>query len=542
MKITKITKYLLAATLFAGVVSCQNPLKDFNLQISTEVIKYKSTVRVVDIDGKVVPGATVALNSGDIQNIFNASGTRDFKVVDGLVTFGLDPNVELNAGNTVNFRIEVKAPGYNAQIAPVVISNASTGLQVVTLLKPSVLPEGADQEQATVDLSANGSIETTKVVSFETALPGTQLMSMSFPAGTQFKDASGAVVTGGSLVINVVTVDPDSDKAEAILPGGSLVVDQVKLADGTTASGTFVPASIAKIDMYLAGKEIKAFSQPITVRVPLDATYVNPNTGVAIAAGQTFELYSNSASDNTWKFEKTVTVEGSAATGFYASYTTDHLTYFMVAQFGKSCATGYRVNFSGDWMNNSSTYPVIAEAIWGGEVVFTRQYSISLASSTILLSNLPSQGVTLRIKKTNGEVIAQSVLASCGQETNVTLLDPNPPVTKFTTLQLYVRCPDKTETITLLPTFNIFYKEAGSTAEYALLGEVKNGLLRTSLLKTDGTKYHFKAHYNDRVKEVLNRAVLEDNTATVGIKPGDIMGEKAGATNLAILKEECGKL
>jgi len=41
---------------------------------------------------------------------------------------------------------------------------------------------------------------------------------------------------------------------------------------------------------------------------------------------------------------------------------------------------------------------------------------------------------------------------------------------------------------------------------------------------------------------VENKAVEADNSGTVGTKPGDIIGVKAGATNLGILTEECGKI
>jgi len=61
-------------------------------------------------------------------------------------------------------------------------------------------------------------------------------------------------------------------------------------------------------------------------------------------------------------------------------------------------------------------------------------------------------------------------------------------------------------------------------------------------LKTDGTKYDFKAIWNDRIKIVNGKTVKKDNSATVGTLPGNLIGTMDGATNLAILKEECDKL
>lgn len=545
MKINKITKYLLAATLFAGMVSCDNPLKDFNLQISTEVIKNTATLKIVDNQGNPIPGATVALLSGEVQNIYNTAGKKDFKVVDGLVTFGLDPNIDVSASTLVRFRVEVKATGYITQVVPVVITNVSTGLNTVTLVKPTQVPEtgGVEEVQVNVELSANGSTLTATAVQVPALNPGEPQMTLNIPAGTQFKDANGNIIVGGSLSVSIGAFDPENEDIEALLPGGGLTADEVELPGGRKAAGTFSAAGITQINMVVNGVAIRQFSQPIVVGLPLPAYYVSPLTGMPIQAGQSFDLFSNSPTgDAKWKFEKAVTVSGSAASGYMANFTTDHLTFFMAAEFGEACTTGLTVKFSGDWMNNGTTYPVLVEAVWGGKTKYSRQHSISLASNTILLEDLPSSGLKLRFKKVTGEVIYESTVANCGQETMVVLPNPNTPTDPMVTLQLYVRCPNK-GIITVLPTFQMHYKKSGTTDAYAFLGEVENGLLRTSLLQTNGTKYDFKAHYgNNKVKTVLNKTVNADNNATAGIQPGDIIGEKAGATNLAILTEECNKL
>jgi len=120
------------------------------------------------------------------------------------------------------------------------------------------------------------------------------------------------------------------------------------------------------------------------------------------------------------------------------------------------------------------------------------------------------------------------------------LPNPNPVIKPKVTLQLYVRCPNKQE-ITLTPNFDLYYRLAGK-GTFVLLGEVKEGLLATDLLKSHGTRYDFKAVWKGRTKTVENKAVEADNSGTVGTKPGDIIGVKAGATNLGILTEECGKI
>lgn len=545
MKINIIAKYLLAATLFTGVVSCENPLKDFNLQISTEIIKHTATLKIVDLDGKVIPGATVTLNSGQTEDIYNLEGYKDFKVLEGLVVFGLDPNVALTGTEAVRFRVEVKAPGYTSQIVPVTITSASSGIDIVTLLKPTPPPAtgGVEEKQTVVELAPNGATTTATVVQIPASAPGEVPLTVNIPAGVQFKNAAGQVITGSSVTINVTSFDPDNSDVEPLLPGGGFTTDRVILGDGTTASGTFSAANVARIVMLVNGVAVRQFSQPITVSMPIPSDYIDPTTGLALAAGQTLELYSNSATDNTWRFERTVTVAGNAASGFYVSFPTDHLTYFMTGRLGRSCANPIVINFDGPWMNNSLTAPITVEAIWRNDVIYTRQYSVSQSTKSISLANLPASGLKLRYKASTGRVLAETVVtpAICGTAVNVLLPDPTDPTSAISTLQLYVRCPDKTTPITLLPTFQMFYRESGTT-EFKFLGTVNNGFLRTALLKTNGTKYDFQAFYKNYVKIVYQKTVTTDNTGTVGIQPGDIIGEKTGATNLAILKEECKSL
>lgn len=541
MKITRISKYILAASLFVGVVACESPMKDFNLQISTSVIQHSAVVKIVDVNGNAVAGATVKLESGQTSEVYNMDGKKSFKVVDGQVEFGLSPNVRLTGTEEVRFRIQVEAPGYNSQITPVTIStNSSTGITVVTMMKPSAPVDGLEETQVVVELAADGSTISPVTVALPAGAPGEAAMSLNIPAGTQFRDANGNIIKGGALTISMGSFDSDNDDVKALLPGGGLTADGVVLAGGRTAPGTFSAAGITRIVMVINGVTITQFSNPISVGIPVPKDYVSPINNQAIAAGQTFDLFSNSARDNTWRYEKTVTISGTAATGYIANFTTDHLTFFMVAEFGEACATGATVNFSGDWMDNGFTFPVTVEAVWGGDLIFKRVYSINSDNKSILIDGLPD-GTKLTFKNAAGNVLGQTTLATCGQVTNVVLPNPGDAVNKASTLQLYVRCPDKDVTITLLPTFHMHYRVAG-TGQYKFLGTVTNGLLRTSLLKTDGTKYDFKAYYKTHVKTVTGRSIQEDNSATVGLKPGDIIGEKVGATNLAILKEECKNL
>src|SRR5690606_18970810 len=338
-------------------------------------------------------------------------------------------------------------------------------------------------------------------------------MTITVPAGTQFRDANGTVITGTNVQIVVTSIDANNEDAVVLLPEGSLRAEEVVLPGGGTASGTFSPAAVADIKMLVNGTQVTQFTQPLTVSMPVPASYVSPITGQPLAAGMVFQIFSNSG-DGVWRFEQNSTVTGSAATGFRVPFTITHLTYYMAAEIGQACPAARVINFSGDWMANGTTAPVRVEAIWGGKVIFEGDYSINQSNSSISLVNVPASGVTIAVRNQAGNLLAEGALAACGEATAMQLPNPSDAASTTATLQLYVRCPGQSTVVTLLPTFQLFYREVG-TSEFKYLGSVNNGYLRTTLLKTDGTKYDFKAIWNERVKIVNDHTVTEDNTATV---------------------------
>lgn len=535
----KLAIYALAVALLGGTSSCENPLKDFNLQISTEVIENYVTLRVVDANNANVPGVTVSLVSGDTQDIYNMNGYKDFKLTDNLLTLGVDPARTPTANNPIRFRVQFSAPGYITQTVPVALTGASAGIQTVVLVKPVEVPDGAEEVVETVDLNPDGSTTAPATVELPSAT-GDGNMQLTVPAGTQFKDANGTVITGTNVQIVVTSIDADNEDAVVLLPGGDLRADQVVLEGGATASGTFSPAAVADIKMLVNGTQVRQFSQPLVVSMPVPASYVSPITGQPLAAGMVFQIFSNSG-DGVWRFEQTSTVTGSAAAGFRVSFPITHLTFYMAAEFGQACPAARVINFSGDWMTTGTTTPITVEAVWGGKVIFTGEYSINASNNSISLMDVPASGVKVVVRKENGNILAEGPLAACGQETAMQLPNPGDASSTTSTLQLFVRCPGQSSVVTLLPTFQMFYREVGTT-EFKYLGSVNNGYLRTTLLKTDGTKYDFKAIWNDRVKIVNDHTVTEDNTATVGTAQGDILGDHVPLTNLAILQQECDKL
>src|SRR5690606_15111735 len=116
MNRTKMKRYGLMLALLTSVAACENPLKDLDIQISTDIIQHSAVLNIVDSDGENIEGSTVTLVSGETADIYNMAGYKDFKPLDGnLVNFGVDPKRIVSADNPVNFKVRITAEGFKTR-------------------------------------------------------------------------------------------------------------------------------------------------------------------------------------------------------------------------------------------------------------------------------------------------------------------------------------------------------------------------------------------------------------------------------------------
>lgn len=536
---------LISTMLFS---QCADPLKGFELNVSTDVIHYTTLIQVKDANGGSVGNdITVSITGRDAASIYNLAGTKEFKLNAGILGLGVNPYADPVAGSNIQFTVVLSGTGYITQNVPVTINyNQFESVKTVTLLKPANPPVDGVVEKVTTTALVNNATASPIVLTTGGANVGQQSIDIGIASGTQFLNAAGQVVSGASLTSSVTLFDPAEETALATFPGGSLTANNVIPEGGGAAeTGSFVPAGLVNIEFMVGNTQIKKFSKPITIDIGLEPTYINPSTGVSLKAGDELGIYSYDNATAKWTFEKNVLVtmvNGNPV----ARFETDHLTWYMIGKFFKSCSTPLLVNVSSPWMKDGITYSLTVEAIIAGKVVSSTQASVTKENPIITLPQLPiaTSVISIRVKDNTGKNLTETKgfygarvpdRGCTATPYNLPLDEPvsNPKVT----LQLYVRCPANGSVIKVLPTFYLYYKDTNAT-EYKLLGVVKNGLISSSML-TAGREYDFKAVWGDKVKVVNNKVVTADNSGTVGSRPDDIIGEKAGAVNLEMLTEAC---
>ncbi|WP_443939710.1 hypothetical protein [Pedobacter sp. MW01-1-1] len=542
-KIYKIFSFILLATVLLN--SCKNPSYDINVLFDADVIKYKATLVLKDANGATLPSnISVTATGTDAASIYDFSGTKTIYAPAGVATLGVTPKGIPTANKPVMFNVLIKAPGYDDKNIPVsIVENQFSQIIYVTLLKTMVPSPAATVVSQEIPLAANGAITT--AVSFSTPTSSTvaTTTSITVPAGTQFKDAAGNTLTGGTVTAQAVNFDPSDPAALALFPGGQLSSTNVVGPSGSTGEMFFLPAGFTEINMYVGGVAVRNFTTPINVAVQLDPTFKPQATGKPIAAGDVLGIYSYQTSTGQFKFESngTVVLDGQGKPS--VSFSTNHLTVFIVGDaivVPPTCQDP-KITYSASWLG-VGTQPFKIELIGvDGKTIVEKIVSIG-NNTTDVYQGLPPLVVRYKISTTAATpvVVAEGIINDpcAGANITITLRDPGVPVQNITLL-LNVRCPGS-GTI-LVPNFDLFYKPAGAPAsQYTYLGTAENGSIKTTVLKI-GSAYDFRTSWRNSSKEVLNRTITQaDNSTTVG--ENDFLGDKSPQANKALLIEACKNL
>jgi hypothetical protein len=206
---------------------------------------------------------------------------------------------------------------------------------------------GADNKVASkIDLS----IATSRATEITPTTPLSDLSAtVSIPQGTILYNKKGEPLKG-ELVARSAYFDVSNPDAFANLPGSRLAVAPganpnqpmaisafggipVQVAGVPGSSGveqtSFVSAGLLSLDLSVNGVTVDSFSQPLTVKMEMDASIINPKTGNAIKDGDTVDLWSFDKNGTTWQWEGKVVVEGPEVDGkMSATFLIKHLSYW----------------------------------------------------------------------------------------------------------------------------------------------------------------------------------------------------------------------
>ncbi len=110
---SKIQKLLFV--LLIAITACKKPTDNLKVVVDTDIIKYTALIQVTDAaNGISVPAnATLTVSGANANDIYEISGKKQFKLTNGIITIGPDPDAAPTADKTASCNIQISAPGYN---------------------------------------------------------------------------------------------------------------------------------------------------------------------------------------------------------------------------------------------------------------------------------------------------------------------------------------------------------------------------------------------------------------------------------------------
>ncbi|RZK64382.1 MAG: hypothetical protein EOO92_27585, partial [Pedobacter sp.] len=112
--------------LILGLIACGKPTEDIKIVVDTDIIKYTALIQVTDAQtGNPAPAnASITVVGENAANIYEISGKKDIKLVQGMVTIGLHPNIVPTSQNPLNATVEITASGYTTQQKNIIFTPA----------------------------------------------------------------------------------------------------------------------------------------------------------------------------------------------------------------------------------------------------------------------------------------------------------------------------------------------------------------------------------------------------------------------------------
>lgn len=508
------------------LVNCNKPSSNVGLSINGNVIKYGVSLQFWDPkspNGNAPQNIFVKITGKDASKVYEYGGTKVFNVsTTGLLSLGLDPFVKPTSSAPISFTVEVFAPDYLTAKIPVIIDGSQSQQSIaVTLINIKNPPTGVSIKQTEIPLSSDGSVPST--VSFSTIPTAStpEISTITIPAGTKFKNASGSVINSnnGTLLVTQAYFGTRTSASLSAFPQNSFVSDSIYNESGIRTSGYFQTAGFTSIEMVVAGQEVKYFTSDVTINMNLDPTLKNPKTNSAIVDGDIVPIYSYDVTKNRWSFEKNVTLTNSGG-NLNASFTTNHLTYYSPSWTGSLCGSAVNITFN-TGVSVSTTYLLDIYAKNGDprQPIVSGLLVTASNNQTVAVSGIPNEDVIIRVYPNNANNsqadfsirdaaplgLFDGNACSSG---NIIINMPNaqnfPPVT----FNIVGVCPGN---VLVYPTVPTYYRQAGTNAPYTLLGTVVGGQFTTTNLILNKT-YDFLWLFKNR--ELRKTRIVDSSSYT----------------------------
>ena len=293
--------------------------------------------------GEGVSGVTVSIKGDQKNNVFNGSGQQVSQFTTdetGLVGFHMR-NID-SSDFPVKLKVVASHPDYESSGTTVdVTKNGDTNFNI-SLVDMSEPPAGVVAKSVMGSSSDDGVVEADITLNSGIDDSSGGNATMVVTQGTVMTDAAGKPVTG-ELTATTVYYNNTDETALETFPGGLTGVEVDNYSDNavTFISGSFASFSIKNDE----GDQVKNFSTPVTFKMRVPQSTINPTTGDKVKVGDSLPIWSYDPDTGAWQKEGDdgiVQDDGDEKT-YYVEASIDHLSYWNLDWPAQTC------DLSGQW-------------------------------------------------------------------------------------------------------------------------------------------------------------------------------------------------
>ena len=336
MKLVNISKIvLLSGVLAFGSCVPKMPTENVKIKIDTDkLLPYNFSMQFInESNGQAIidKEVKIEISGKDADKIYELSGTKSFKVVNGFINLAIKTASTPSEANPLEFVITATADGYLATTVKLNYTEAESRTFDIAMISLANLPASISKTSTTVSNSGDGLSSDLTVTPAKVSTVNTG-MSITIPAGTKFLDASGNTLSG-NFDVNVYYFSPESDALQYTPQGDENGEITVKYKNNQSATYLSTDAACAYIEITSSNSFVASFSQPATISMDVHKELVNLESGNSIVAGDSLEFISRTIAGPEWNFQKNSIVVDNGGSSFTAVGQFSN-TYWVKASFG----------------------------------------------------------------------------------------------------------------------------------------------------------------------------------------------------------------
>ncbi|GAB4557357.1 MAG: hypothetical protein Tsb0020_01420 [Haliangiales bacterium] len=276
--------------------------------------------RVRDVDGR--PSNTFTVDSGSLAFLIAGEFAPSPAAPANLTILVSEPS-DIFARTYVSTSRAVAVVEMATEISIPLVSVVDTPDGVVV----NVLSDGSTDSSGTVEVPFEAGTEPEPNTGVTT--------SISIPAGTVLTSDDGTPLVG-PLTTEVAYFSNRTTSSLQVFPGGLSNLTLTTGDDVVTGVG-FRSAGLVSIEITdQSGLEARSLSGGAEIEMMIPAGTLNPDTGVAVVAGDTVPVWYSETSDGQWHEQDQATVVEEFGQ-LVVRFTVDHLTVFNLDWMVSSC-------------------------------------------------------------------------------------------------------------------------------------------------------------------------------------------------------------